>query len=129
MNHEWPNLLADLKAKRDALNQVITTIETHFVPVNGEMPASSVNGRTVRRTNRGKVVKASKTAEDYGEAVLGALRKNNPMMPGQLADRLAVDRATLRHWLSVLVKAKRVEITGNTTNRQVWLPGTARRDL
>lgn len=28
---EWPHLLADLRVKRDALDQIITTLETHFI--------------------------------------------------------------------------------------------------
>lgn len=48
MFQEWPNLLADLKAKRAALDQVITTIETHFFPVDGAMPESPMNGARIR---------------------------------------------------------------------------------
>lgn len=43
---EWPALVADLEAKRAAIDSVIATIKKHFVGGNGEMPASPIVGRT-----------------------------------------------------------------------------------
>jgi len=45
----WPDVLADLTAKRDALDQVIETIRTQFM--NGNLSAEKPRKRTNERTN------------------------------------------------------------------------------
>lgn len=56
--NEWPHLLADLRAKRDALSAAIETLETHFTvltdddaPSNGHAP-TNVRGRAPEPTPR-----------------------------------------------------------------------------
>lgn len=45
-NIEWPHLLADITAKRDALNQVIETLTKHFIKDgDDEPPARPVSRR------------------------------------------------------------------------------------
>jgi hypothetical protein len=48
MKNEWPHLLADLRAKRDALTQAIDVIEKNFAIPDDDAPASS-NGHAPRR--------------------------------------------------------------------------------
>lgn len=137
-NTEWPNILADLKAKRDALTQVIATIETHFVPVNGEMPESPLPMRakgTARRIlKRNGAVARVKPATPPGlraassdlraTAILAALKENSPQSPMQLAKRLAYETTSaLMYHVTKLKKAKRLEVVGPPNNRRIGLPG------
>jgi hypothetical protein len=47
-NLEWPHIYADFVAKRDALNQVIATIATHFI--KGATDGEDTSTRKTRRT-------------------------------------------------------------------------------
>ena len=51
-NIEWPHLLADITAKRDALNQVIETLTTHFIKDEAAGVAPSPQGSRGRRLGR-----------------------------------------------------------------------------
>ena len=52
----WPNVLADLEAKRNALTQMIDIVRMHFVGADPtEMPASPIarpNGNTGKKRNK-----------------------------------------------------------------------------
>ena len=51
----WPNVLADLEFKRDALTSIIDTIRMHFVgDTPGEMPDSAAQARGARRPKSGQ---------------------------------------------------------------------------
>jgi len=69
MKNEWPHLLADLRAKRDALTQAIDVIEKHFtIPEDGG--GVLVEIEQPRRTPRRKIKggkKASKRNERTNE--------------------------------------------------------------
>jgi hypothetical protein len=58
MQNEWPHLLADFKAKRDALNAIIATIETHFtIPDSeGARPTREEQPRRGRKVGRNKKI-------------------------------------------------------------------------
>jgi len=58
MQNEWPHLLADLRAKRDALTDVIDTIETHFsIPDEVAIVRSVSKGKRGRSGKRGRPLK------------------------------------------------------------------------
>jgi hypothetical protein len=135
---EWPALLADLKAKRDALTQLITVVETHFVPVYGELPASPV--AETRRANPGarpprpyerRQVKVSKPASarpvsvDLEPRILAALKSHGAMSPVALATKLDVHRTTVRPVLAAMATRRAVVVEGATHSRRVRLPGPA----
>jgi len=139
--NEWPHLLADLRAKRDALSAAIETLETHFTvltdddaPSNGHAP-TKVRGRapeekprraakqTNERTNeQGPRRRAARSLPDQAGPIVEALRKHGSVMkPGDLSTQLGVTPATLRARLAPLVKAKQVEVTGTTRSRRIKL--------
>lgn len=68
-NIEWPHLLADITAKRDALNQVIETLTTHFIKdgssdVDAPVPRPRRGGR---RSKPGRRKAAAKRNERTNE--------------------------------------------------------------
>jgi hypothetical protein len=148
-NIEWPHLLADITAKRDALNQVIETLTTHFIkdgssdaPVvharRGRKPgrrktAAKRNERTNERTNerakRAPTGRRSRSLPDvspHGEAILAALRAKSPQRPSELAKVLKLERPALTFQIKPLLKSGAVLATGATMNRQFSLPPRSR---
>jgi hypothetical protein len=127
---EWPTLHADLVAKRDALTQVIATIETHFIgDTPAEMPPSPVRApkskKPRQRRTEQRTAPARSFPDDIGDAILVALKGHSPQSPRELADAVQVKVPLLRAHLKGLVKTGRVTLTGKTMNRQVHL-GRAR---
>lgn len=114
-NLTWPDMLADLTAKRDALNQMIELVRHQFAPET-ETPAPAVREKKVRRLK--SVVKRERDTA----AILAALRTKTPQRPGQLATVLKISRATLNHRITALVKSGAVVAEGHTANRQISLP-------
>jgi hypothetical protein len=116
----WPHVLADLEAKRQALDQMIGIVRTHFLPDgNGEMPASpieSVSSKTPKTRTLADVVDAD------ADGILPALRKmGGEAKPGELAKAVGLSIHTLRSHLKPLIASKRVTVTGSTMSRRVAL--------
>lgn len=67
MQNEWPHLLADLKAKRDGLNEVIATLERHFtIPDNDITPGpvgEAPRRKYKKRKGSTKKLKAAKKSD------------------------------------------------------------------
>jgi len=59
----WPDVLADLTAKRDALDQMIETIRSNFLNGQAERPRKRTNERTNEQSarQRGRRIGASLT--------------------------------------------------------------------
>ena len=131
----WPNVLADLEAKRDALVTIIDTIRTHFVgDTPGEMPDSTPVAHPRRGKKPAKVKKARAfvpdEVADKGAAILAMLKKHGgSLAPGALAKALKLgSTATLNYQLKPLVHAKQVVCTGVTAGRRVSLPGAVPKE-
>lgn len=126
----WPNVLADLEAKRNAITLIIDIVRMHFVSdTPGEMPDSTPAAATRRAKKPRKVKKARAAASAdvnaKGAAILAMLKKHHgSMSPGALATALKLGSvSTLNYQLKPLVKAKLVRVTGTTAGRRVSLPG------
>lgn len=128
----WPNVLADMVAKRDALTTIIDMIRTHFAGDEpGEMPDSTAAARQPDRRpkaeRRAKPARASSVNHDadvHGQAILAALKKHGGVMkPGDLARAVKLEPANLRYRLKPLEKSKQVLVTGATAGRRISLPG------
>lgn len=142
---DWPNLLADLEAKRVAIGQAIDILRTHFVGADStEMPESPIarppkkaaakrDGRTDGATRRpvvSTVARSLPDSTDRGQAILAALKAHGPSSPGELAKHAKFGNIhQLRYHMNPLLKAGAIVATGNTGNRRISLPGRAKEHL
>lgn len=84
---DWPHLLADLTAKRDALNQVIALIAKHFIPAAAEL-VINVPGAEPLPAPRPRVTKP-------GHAKKTKKERSQPWMPAAAGTVQARDAAIL----------------------------------
>jgi len=154
MKNEWPHLLADLRAKRDALTQAIDVIEKNFaIPEEEDEPglkdvtrprrisrgpakagrrskrASKRNERTNERAKRAPTGTRPRSLPDgtKGSAILEALRVKSPLSPGELAKALKIPRPRLAYQLKPLLQSGAVVAIGSgMRNRQFSLPPRSR---
>jgi hypothetical protein len=131
----WPNILADLEAKRGAIDTLIGLVREHFVgddpTAMPESPAPS-NGKATRAEKRGRTdgrskarASATRSLPDgaHAQAIVAALTKHGPTSPGDLARALKWDISVLRYRMKPLLQSKTVLATGATINRVLSLPG------
>jgi hypothetical protein len=144
----WPNILADLEAKRGAIDTLIGLVREHFVgddpTAMPESPAPS-NGKATRAKNGrdgtgrdGSKARASATrslpdgaVSEVGQKIL-ALLKKGPMATSAMAKALGLNSGTaVLYHVNKLLKAQLVEGSGRSSARVIHLPGhgPARRDL
>lgn len=64
MNTEWPHLIVDLKAKRDALDQLITIIETQFAIPDDGAQSAPIEKQARRGRKPGRPKKALKRTNE-----------------------------------------------------------------
>lgn len=129
----WPHVLADLRAKHQALGDIITIVETHFVDdaSPGEIPASPATAKLKKRATRPKptTTRGPEQTDHTAEVVAAIKKAGGSMAPGELAKILKVDRVTVRKWVSRMVTAKTVVATGSTLNRRFSLPGRGPKEV
>src|SRR4051794_31230910 len=90
----WPNVLADLEIKRDAIVQMIDIVRTHFVgDTPGEMP-DSTPARGTARTKSAKRPPMARCRPDNlftDNPIIAILTKHGgSMKPGELARAMKV---------------------------------------
>lgn len=130
---DWPQLLAEITSKRDALNQVIETLTTHFVRNgaghNAQAAARLGPGRPKKKPgrkagHRGRAARAVAITDEQDEAaaIVAQLKAHGAMAPSALAQKLKISVPMLRARVRPLAQAGRVVLTGKTMNRQVALP-------
>ena len=138
---EWPHLLADLTAKRDALNEVIKILTTQFTREIATSASTSrrsktavkrnerTNERTNERAKRAPTGRRSRSLPDvtkHGAAIVAALRAKSPQNPSELATRVKLARPALTYHIKRLIASGAVLATGATLNRQFTLPPRSR---
>lgn len=119
----WPHVLADLRAKQQALGDLITIVATHFVDdaSPGERPASPAPSK--KRAMPGPQPRPA--SGNHRAAILAALAAGGgSMAPCDLAKATGTRVVnTLMYRLQPLVRAKSVFVTGRSNDRRVSLPG------
>lgn len=144
----WPNLLADLEAKRAAIDHVITLVRTHFIgDTVGEMPASPVTAPPAAAEPRPKRTLAAAVAAcgqspatrtttraepssdvspqvaAAGDRVVAALKVKSPQKPGDLQTVARLEGYAWRKLLGTLEEEGRIVRQGTGRGAVVTLPG------
>lgn len=122
----WPHLLADLKAKRAALDQVIEIVERTFVleeELASPAPAASAKRPYTRRGKPARKVKAVRgrpraaSVTPARERVLDLLRTRSPLKPRELAAQLKIDAWKVSYDTKPLIAEGLITVTGKTNTR------------
>lgn len=130
----WPNILADLESKREAIVSLIDLVRTHFVgddptsmPESPRAPAPKprkTNGRTTDASKAPRHRDAEAVPDgELSAAIIATLKKHGSQSPGDLARLLKWDVSVLRYRVKPLLKAHTIIGTGATINRLLSLPG------
>jgi hypothetical protein len=121
-----PDVLANLRARRDALAAAVTALEA-AIAIDGGMsmaPTSAPVTRERRMTSPGKRSRGANgaaTLDDTTEAILTCLRQHGPQSPAELQKRAKISAYLLTSRLKQL--GGRVIVTGTTADRMIALPG------
>jgi hypothetical protein len=135
-NTDWPHLLADLTAKRDALNQVIELLTTTFIREDAPSSRATVtrpakalkrNERTNERAKRAPTGTRPRSLPDDGDhtaQIVAAVKKAGGIVTrGELLKALGTSLYHTKQWLAVALKAKAVVATGIKAHYRISLPG------
>lgn len=145
---DWPHLLADLTAKRDALNQVIAILTTQFGSENGngasapslprgrrtKSPRPPKPRRSIKRAAKPGPRTAPAAALDHPnrdqartDAVLQLLAAG-PLPTKAIAARLRQDRTVVKMALQRLKKGGTLEQVGHGPGTKWVLPRDAAKE-
>jgi hypothetical protein len=125
MQTERANLAARL-AKVDAL--IVTMREMFHLPPNGHKAAPRKVKAPVPPPVALKPAANSQQDGRVSDDLVRVALQNGPLSPGVLGVRLNVERVRLRRHLEQMEARGLVTITGNTTTKQISLPGVPAKE-
>lgn len=132
MSEHYQTAIRALEQELEATQQRCHTIERAIDglrEISGDTPRAR---RIVKRNGavgRVKPANGNSLADEDLDAVIIQLKKRTGQSPQELQAALKLTPTACRRRMKLLIKAKRVEVTGKTASRRFWLPGTAKEGL